>query len=75
MDADAGLTAEHPVKAEPKRRWFRYSLRTLLVLTLLLGAALGWLSRRVHEAREQRAAAREIEQWGAKFTFQSKLVT
>jgi hypothetical protein len=31
MATDAGQTGEHPVKAEPKRRWFQFSLRTLMV--------------------------------------------
>jgi hypothetical protein len=35
LGTDAGLTAEHLVKANPKRRWFQIGLRTpLLVLSV-----------------------------------------
>jgi hypothetical protein len=34
MATDAGLTAEHPVKATPKRRWLQFSLRTMMVRSL-----------------------------------------
>ena len=29
--------------APPRRRWFRFSLRTLFVLVTILGGGLGWL--------------------------------
>ena len=28
---------------KPKRRWFQYSLRTLLVLMLLVGVGMSWV--------------------------------
>lgn len=36
LGADAALTAEHLVKANPKRRWFQFGLRTPLALMLVL---------------------------------------
>ena len=64
MGTDAGLTAEHPVKAKPKRRWLQFSLRTLLVLMLVCGCALGWLRHEVQRARAQREAAKPLEELG-----------
>ncbi len=34
---------------KPRRRWFRYSLRTLLAAFTLLALVLGWNVNRVHE--------------------------
>src|SRR5947209_3836521 len=41
----------------PRRRWFRYSLRTLLLLTLLLCTAARWMAVR---AERQKAAVAAI---------------
>lgn len=42
---------------KPRRRWFRFSLRTLLVVVTLMGVWLGWVTSVV---RERRAALQEI---------------
>lgn len=62
--ADPGQTAEHPVKAKPKRRWFQFSLRTLLVVILLFGSGFGWLGMKIKQAREQRKAVEAIRELG-----------
>ena len=41
-----------------KRRWPQYSLRTLLVLMLLVGIGMSWLGVKVKQLRRQREAAR-----------------
>ena len=66
MGTDAGPTAEHPVKATPKRRWLQYSLRTLLALILVFSCGLGWFAREVQRARAQRKAAAAIEKSGGR---------
>ena len=37
---------------EPKRRWYQYSLRTLLLFVAVAGIGLGWLGSKVQRARE-----------------------
>ncbi|MCY2995297.1 MAG: hypothetical protein NTY19_46660 [Planctomycetota bacterium] len=56
MDTDTGLIAEPTVTAKRKRRWFQYSLRTLLLLMLLFGVGLGWFAREVRQSRAYRQA-------------------
>ena len=38
---------------EPRRRWFRFSLRTLLVAVMLAAAPLGWVGWQANIARER----------------------
>jgi hypothetical protein len=51
---------------KPKRRWFRFSLRTLLLLVTLACAGFSWLASRMNEARAQRLIVQEIRQLGGK---------
>src|SRR4051812_44264124 len=52
--------------ARPRRRWLRFSLRNLLLLTLLVAAALGWT---IHKAREQGIAVAELRRLGCEVSF------
>ena len=38
-----------PTTPHPRRRWLRFSLRTLLVLMLVFGCGFGWLGREVKQ--------------------------
>jgi len=58
------VTTTAPTTTIPLRRWLRFSLRTLIVLMLVLGAGLGWFAREVQKARAQREAATAIEKLG-----------
>ena len=49
----------------PKLRWFRFSLRTLLVAVLVLSVPLSWLAVKLEKARQQRNAWVALESLGA----------
>ena len=40
----------------PKRRWFQFRLRTLLIAILVLSLPLSWFAMRMEKARRQREA-------------------
>ncbi len=67
MTADAGQTAEHRVNTKRKRRWFQYSLRTMLMLAF--GCGLGWVAQRRQNARTQRDAAAAIRELGGRVMY------
>jgi hypothetical protein len=47
-----------------KRRWFQFSLRTLLIFTMASAIACGWIGKRIEQKRYEREAARAIEGLG-----------
>ena len=54
---------------KPKRRWFQYSLRTLLVFVTLSAIPCSWLSVKMRQAERQRQAATAIEKLGGTVTW------
>ena len=44
-----------------RRRWYTFSLRSLLIFTVIAGFGFGWLGLKVKEARDQRLAVEAIE--------------
>jgi hypothetical protein len=46
--------------AKPKRRWFRFSLRTFLIVITLFSVWLGWKVNAAHEQRRAVAAVRPL---------------
>lgn len=46
--------------AQPKRRWFQYSLRTLLIFMVVLSFLFAWAGYKVREAVEQKEALEAI---------------
>jgi len=62
------VTTTTPATSKPRRRWLRFSLRTLLVLMLLFGAVFGWFAREVQQARAHREAVKAIEKLGGGVT-------
>jgi hypothetical protein len=48
----------------PKRRWFRFSLRTLLVVVTVLGSVLGWVTWNLNWIRERHATMTWYKQNG-----------
>jgi hypothetical protein len=67
MDAPAEKTAK------PRRRWFRFSLRTLLILVTVLSLPLGWVGWRLGEVRRERATITWVEEMGGKVDFPSRI--
>ncbi len=43
-----------------KRRWFQYSLRSLLIFAAIVAVACGWLGSKIERKRRERAAAEAI---------------
>ena len=50
---------------KPKRRWYQFSLRTLLVAVLALSLPLGWVSWELEKTRREQAAIAEYGQYDA----------
>jgi hypothetical protein len=48
------------METKPKRRWFRFSLRTLLVFVTIASAGFGWLGMKVRQAQRQRQVVEAI---------------
>jgi hypothetical protein len=66
-----------PTKADPpkrKRRWFQFSLRTLMILTLVISVPCALLGRKIERKRRERAALRTIEECGGfvRYDYQSE---
>ena len=40
-------------ETKPKRRWFRFSLRTLFVLVTIIGVAAGWVEQQLNWIRQR----------------------
>ncbi|MCU0982846.1 MAG: hypothetical protein MUF25_27105, partial [Pirellulaceae bacterium] len=51
------MTAAAPISPKPRRRWLQFSLRTLLLVVLLVGSGMGWFVHKRKQARAQLEAA------------------
>ena len=43
-----------PAVPKPKLRWFQFSLRSLLVLTLVASIAMSWIAVELRKAKQRR---------------------
>lgn len=59
------MTGSPPTRLKPGRRWYQYSVRTLLIVIWAMGPLLGWTGRvicdRVQEARLRADVKEAIE--------------
>ncbi len=75
--ADNGEMEAEPPKIDApkrKRRWYQFSLRTLMILITLLAVPLGYVGWQAQIVRERKAMALELQDAGALF-FSSAQVT
>ena len=63
MDADTKKLAK------PRRRWFRLSLRTLLIVITVSSVPLGWVGWRLGEVRREQEAVAWVEELGGEVGF------
>ncbi len=54
------MTTTPPPTPKPRRRWLQFSLRTVLVLVLLISVPLGWLGMKVKQGREDLGPIRSV---------------
>lgn len=63
--------ATSPVSATPKRRWYQFSLKALLIATILCGCVLAPIAYEHQKARSQHAAVAALERRGGYLGFDS----
>jgi len=56
---------EPGMTAKPKRRWYQFSLKAILVVTTLASIPLGWLANDWNAVRKRKAAIATLQQSGA----------
>ena len=63
------MDASTKKSAQPRRRWFRFRLRTLLIVATVLSVTLGWVGWRLGQVRRERATIAWIEEADGKVFF------
>ena len=58
------MTPDQPAKPKPKRRWYQYSLRTLLIVVTLFALACSWFAVKMQQAKRQRETVEAIKKVG-----------
>src|ERR1700676_1787169 len=60
------MEAEPPKADPPKRnrRWYQFSLRSLMIFTLICAVCAGWLGKKIHQKRREREAVHAIVKAG-----------
>jgi hypothetical protein len=70
--ADNAAMEAEPSKADQpkrKRRWLQFSLRTLLIFTLICGIGFARLGRKIERKRGERVVVKEIRQAGGRVDY------
>jgi hypothetical protein len=74
---DNAAMQTEPPKADPpkrKRRWFQFSLRSLLIFTLICAIASAWLGREIERKRKEREAVAAIVKLGGRARYDYQLL-
>jgi hypothetical protein len=60
------MQSEPPKAERPKRkrRWLQFSLRTLLIFTMICAIGCAWLAHKIERKRKEREAAEAIVKLG-----------
>jgi hypothetical protein len=64
MDEAENPQPDAPKSDKHKRRWFQFSLRSLLIATVICAVACGWLGKKVEQKRDERDAVQAIVKLG-----------
>jgi hypothetical protein len=65
-------------KAEPpkrKRRWYQFSLRTLMIFTAIIAVGFGWLVSKIAKKRHEQALVAGIREHGGGVEYDSSVPT
>ena len=54
---------------KPKRRWFRFSLRTLLILIAVVAGPLAWVAKERHQSQREQEIADQLRKLGFEVRF------
>ena len=69
------MEPEKMTEARPRRRWYQFTLRTLLIVMTLASVGLSWFAVKLQQARRQRAAVEAIEKAGGWVEYDYELRT
>ncbi len=59
--------------AKPRRRWLRFSLRTLLILVTVSGAVLGWVGWELEQVRKEKEVIAWVIEMGGEIGYRQEL--
>ncbi len=65
------MSSPQPARPKRKRRWLQYSLRSLLVLTLLAAIGLGWVRHQLNRLQAEEEAVAAIRALGGTVVYGS----
>ena len=61
-------------KPKRRRRWYQFSLRTLMLFMLVCAVLFGWVGKRLEETRREQLVVARIESWGGGVAYHGKML-